>query len=178
MQSKKSILTMPCRARKLVLALHAIVRMLGTPCLPTRSDLSVLQTEDGELYAWGCGPDEGDHQWITPTLVDPGVFQGAKVAMTAGGAAFSSAVMDDGAIYTFGAKGPWYNIVSYVRHKCIHGCIRRYRHACGQDREIFRGMVLRMCRSWAAECKHIKHMYVFAEHYTLFLSSYCMVLYT
>jgi alpha-tubulin suppressor-like RCC1 family protein len=96
-------------------SLHGIVRMLGTPRLPTRSDpCFLLQTEDGELYAWGCGPDEGDHQWITPTLVDPGAFQGAKVAMTAGGAAFSSAVMDDGAIYTFGAKGPWYNIVSYV----------------------------------------------------------------
>ena len=79
------------------------------PRLPRRSDLCFLQTEDGELYAWGCGPDEGDHQWITPTLVDPGAFQGAKVAMTAGGAAFSAAVMDNGAIYTFGAQGPWYN---------------------------------------------------------------------
>ena len=41
--------------------------------------------------------------------------------------------------------------------------------------ETFRGMLLRMCRSWAAECKHITHMFVFEEHYTLFLNT-CMCL--
>lgn len=66
----------------------------------------------GELYAWGAGLDfqlglHDDDNRLLPAQLTPDAFGHARVLMAAGGGAFSAAVTEDGALYTFGEGGPW-----------------------------------------------------------------------